>query len=501
MERMSDTPHVTTFDELGLLPELLRAVKEHGYTTPTPIQAQAIPIILSGRDMMGGAQTGTGKTAGFTLPILQRLARHASTSVSPARHPVRALILTPTRELAAQVEASVKTYGKYLPLRSVQIFGGVNMDPQTQALRSGVEIVVATPGRLLDHVQQRTINFSQVEVLVLDEADRMLDMGFIPDVKRIIGLLPKQRQGLLFSATLSDEIKKLADTMLNAPALIEVARRNAVTELVTHIVHPVVREKKRELLIHLIKSRKLNQVLVFCGTRLGTNRLAYQLNHEGVHAAAIHGDRTQSERMQALEDFKTGKVGVLVATDVAARGLDIVELPYVVNFELPSVPEDYVHRIGRTGRAGSTGEAISLVCAEEHERLGAIEKIIKLSIPQSLVPGFEPNASEVPSYSRGRGAEGSGGRGGREGKDGREGRGRAERPSLTRAERPERSARPERSERPAGKSQDPLFSKPYEPKVVVPVPQSQSQSQPDAPRLTNRPLRQVAALLGGIRKT
>ena len=495
---MSDTPHATSFDELGLLPELLRAVKESGYTQPTPIQAQAIPIVLSGRDMMGGAQTGTGKTASFTLPILQRLARHANTSASPARHPVRALILAPTRELAAQVEESVKTYAKYLPIKSVQIFGGVNMDPQTQALRSGVEIVVATPGRLLDHVQQRTINLSQVEVLVLDEADRMLDMGFIPDVKRIISLLPKQRQGLLFSATFSDEIKKLADAMLNAPVLIEVARRNAVTELITHIVHPVAREKKRELLVHLIKSRNLNQVLVFCGTRLGTNRLAYQLNHEGVHAAAIHGDKTQSERMQALDEFKTGKVGVLVATDVAARGLDIVELPYVVNFELPSVPEDYVHRIGRTGRAGSTGEAISLVCSEEHDRLGAIEKIIKQSIPQSLVPGFEPNASEVPSYSPGRG---------REARDGGVGRGRGERPSLTRAERPERSERPahaERSERPpassrqAGKPQDPLFSKPYEPQVA---PASSQPQQPDAPRSSSRPVRQVAALLGGIRKT
>ncbi len=498
---MSDTPQVTSFDELGLLPELLRAVKENGYTQPTPIQAQAIPIILSGRDMMGGAQTGTGKTAGFTLPILQRLARHANSSASPARHPVRALILAPTRELAAQVEESVKTYGKYLPLKSVQIFGGVNMDPQTQALRSGVEIVVATPGRLLDHVQQRTINLSQVEVLVLDEADRMLDMGFIPDVKRIISLLPKQRQGLLFSATFSDEIKKLADAMLNAPVLIEVARRNAVTELVTHIVHPVAREKKRELLVHLIKSRNLNQVLVFCGTRLGTNRLAYQLNHEGVHAAAIHGDKTQGERMQALEEFKTGKVGVLVATDVAARGLDIVELPYVVNFELPSVPEDYVHRIGRTGRAGSTGEAISLVCSDEHDRLGAIEKIIRQSIPQSLVAGFEPNASDVPSYSRERGADA--GRGGRSG----EGRSRSERPSLTRSERPERerSARPERSERspssarPGAKAQDPLFSKPYEPKEAPPS--SQPGGQQDAPRPGNRPVRQVAALLGGIRKT
>jgi ATP-dependent RNA helicase RhlE len=325
-------------------------------------------------------------------------------------------------------------------------------------------------------------------------------MGFIPDVKRIIALLPKQRQGLLFSATFSEEIKKLADAMLNAPVLIEVARRNAVTELITHIVHPVAREKKRELLVHLIKSRKLNQVLVFCGTRLGTNRLAYQLNHEGVHAAAIHGDKTQSERMQALEEFKTGKVGVLVATDVAARGLDIVELPYVVNFELPSVPEDYVHRIGRTGRAGSTGEAISLVSSEEHDRLGAIEKIIKQSIPQSLVPGFEPDASDVPSYAPSRGRDGRDGREGREGREGGGGRGRSERPSLTRGDRPSRpesrSERPSPAPRPSGKPQDPLFSKPYEPQSAP-----SAQPQPDAPRSANRPVRQVAALLGGIRKT
>ena len=325
-------------------------MNEQGYTEPTPIQAQAIPVILAGRDVMGGAQTGTGKTAGFALPTLQRFAPLASTSTSPARHPVRALILAPTRELAVQVEESFREYGKYVPLRTTVIYGGVPIEPQMAQLRRGVEILVATPGRLLDHVHQRTLNLSQVEVFVLDEADRMLDMGFIPDVRRILTLLTSRKQSLLFSATFSDEIKKLADSFLRDPVLIQVARRNAAAELVSHRVHPVAREKKRDLLVHLIKSRDMNQVLVFNATRLGANRLAYQLNRAGVHAAAIHGDKTQAERMLALDEFKTGKVGVLVATDVAARGLDIEQLPYVVNFELPNSAEDYVHRIGRTGR-------------------------------------------------------------------------------------------------------------------------------------------------------
>ena len=464
---------MTTFNEIGLIPELLRAVEDMGYTEPTPIQAQAIPLVLAGRDVMGGAQTGTGKTAGFTLPLLQRLAPQASHSASPARHPIRALILAPTRELAAQVEESVKTYSKYLPLRSACIYGGVPMDPQIAQLRAGVEVLVATPGRLLDHVQHKTLNLSQVEVVVLDEADRMLDMGFIPDVRRILSLLTSRKQGLLFSATFSDEIKKLADSFLKDPVLVEVARRNQTAESVSHLVHPVAREKKRELLVHLIKSREMRQVLVFCSTRLGTNRLAYQLAREGVPALAIHGDKTQSERTQALDEFKAGKVGVLVATDVAARGIDIAELPYVVNFDLPNSPEDYVHRIGRTGRAGSTGTAISLMAAEEQERLEAIEKMIKQRIQREIVPGFGPHPADAPPMmepprrDRKRGADED---------------------RLTRAT-PSHSARPSTK-----KHVDPIFDAPYEPALSALAQPARS----DAPR---KPQKQIAALLGGfIRK-
>ena len=315
-----------SFESLGLAPEILRAVADQGYTEPTPIQAQAIPVVLQGRDIMAGAQTGTGKTAGFTLPLLHRLAAHASTSTSPARHPVRALILTPTRELAAQVEESVRTYGKYLPLKATVIYGGVNMNPQIEALRTGVDIVVATPGRLLDHVQQKSINLSRVEFLVLDEADRMLDMGFLPDLKRIMDLLPKQRQSLLFSATFAEEIKRLSDSLLRDPVLIEVARRNTAAETVTQIAYQVDQERKRELLAHLIKSQDLRQVLVFTRTKHGADRLAHQLDRDGIRSDAIHGDKTQPQRTKALSDFKEGVVRVLVATDVAARGIDIDQL-------------------------------------------------------------------------------------------------------------------------------------------------------------------------------
>jgi len=380
------------FENLGLSAELLRAITDQGYTEPTPIQAQAIPIILEGRDIMAGAQTGTGKTAGFTLPLLQLLSPLASTSTSPAKHPVRALILTPTRELAVQVEESVQTYGKHLPLKSTVVYGGVNIKEQIAALKGGVEILVATPGRLLDHVEQKTVNLSRVEILVLDEADRMLDMGFLPDIKRIIALLPAKRQNLLFSATFAGEIKKLSDQLLTNPVLIEVARRNAASDNVTQLIYPVDNERKRELLAHLIKSDNLQQVLVFSRTKHGASRLASQLERDGISATAIHGDKSQQQRTQALADFKQGVMRVLVATDVAARGLDIDQLPLVVNFDLPNVPEDYVHRIGRTGRAGSSGAAISLVCASELRMLGDIENMLKRELPRKTEPGFEPGA-------------------------------------------------------------------------------------------------------------
>ena len=392
------------FSDLGLLPELLRAVEDAGYSEPTPIQIQAIPVILAGQDVMGGAQTGTGKTAGFTLPMLHRLARHASSSPSPARHPVRALILTPTRELAMQVHESVVTYSKHLPLRSVCVYGGVDIKPQTAELREGREIVVATPGRLLDHVQQKSVNFSQVEFVILDEADRMLDMGFIPDIRRILAMLPKERQSLLFSATFSEEIKKLADTMLKNPQLIEVARRNTVSETITHRMYQVDSDRKRHLLLHMLNEAPDMQALVFVGTKFGTARLATWLERQGVNAAAIHGDKSQQQRTEALEAFKTGTARVLVATDVAARGLDIDDLPHVINYELPHTAEDYIHRIGRTGRAGKLGDATSLVAPEEKPRLNDIERLIKLKIEHMTVPDFAVGVIE--SEKRGRGGHG-----------------------------------------------------------------------------------------------
>ena len=378
------------FAGLGLSAELTRAVADQGYTQPTPVQLQAIPPILEGRDVLAGAQTGTGKTAGFALPLLQRLTVRANTSFSPARHPVRALILTPTRELAAQVEESVRTYGKYLALRSTLIFGGVGINPQIQALRRGVDILVATPGRLLDHVQQKTVDLSRVEILVLDEADRMLDMGFIRDIRRILALLPSKRQNLLFSATFTDEIRKLADGLLHAPALIDAApRRNAESGLVAQRVYCVGQTQKRELLAQLVARGDWQQVLVFTRTKHGANRLSEQLCRGGIQATAIHGNKTQPARTRALADFKAGMVRVLVATDIAARGLDIEELPHVVNFDIPHVPEDYVHRIGRTGRAGSMGEAISLVAPEERPLLVAIERLLGRQIERQVLVGFE----------------------------------------------------------------------------------------------------------------
>lgn len=395
-----------SFSALGLIPELLRAVVEQGYSEPTPIQIKAIPPILQRRDVMGAAQTGTGKTAGFALPLLQLLAPQANTSLSPARHPLRVLILTPTRELAAQVEESVRTYGKYLPLRSTVVFGGVDIDPQMKALHAGVEILVATPGRLLDHLHQKSVNLSRVEFLVLDEADRMLDMGFIPDIKRILAVLPKQRQNLLFSATFPDEVRRLAKELLHAPVTVEVAPRNAPPDLVTHQVYPVPLLRKRALLVHLIRSRDMRQVLVFVRMKRDANRLTRQLKQDGVAAKEIHSDRTQAERMLALEEFKQGQVPVLVATDIAARGLDIEELPYVINFELPHTAEDYVHRIGRTGRAGLPGEAISLVSPDEMKYLEDIERLLKRKLPraaapESLADSRHPARPREPRHERG----------------------------------------------------------------------------------------------------
>ncbi|MBY4866999.1 DEAD/DEAH box helicase [Burkholderia anthina] len=401
-----------SFESLGLAEPLVKAVNELGYTSPTPIQQQAIPAVLGGGDLLAGAQTGTGKTAGFTLPILQRLhtfyAEHRG-----AKRAVRALILTPTRELAAQVEESVRAYSKYVKLRSTVMFGGVSINPQIDALKRGVDIVVATPGRLLDHMQQKTIDLSDLDILVLDEADRMLDMGFIHDIKRVLAKLPPQRQNLLFSATFSDEIKSLADSLLDSPALIEVARRNTTAESVAQKIHPVDRDRKRELLTHLIREHNWFQVLVFTRTKHGANRLAEQLTKDGISAMAIHGNKSQSARTRALAEFKNSTLQVLVATDIAARGIDIDQLPHVVNFDLPNVPEDYVHRIGRTGRAGATGEAVSLVCVDEKQLLRDIERLIKREIPQEVIAGFEPDPTAKPEpIQQRRGQQPRGGHGG-----------------------------------------------------------------------------------------
>ncbi len=385
-----------SFESLGLAPPILRAILEAGYTIPTPIQAQAIPAVLSGGDLLAGAQTGTGKTAGFTLPLLHMMASRTATPKVAGRPPVRALILTPTRELAAQVEESVRTYGKYLPLRSMVIFGGVGMNPQIDALRRGVDILVATPGRLLDHHQQGTLDLSQVEFFVLDEADRMLDMGFIHDIRRVLAILPPKKQSLLFSATFSDEIKVLAEKLLNHPKTIEVARRNATADTVEQVVHPVDRDRKKDLLAHLIKQNKWSQVLVFTRMKHGANRLVEYLEKQDITAMAIHGNKSQSARTRALAEFKTGDLQVLVATDIAARGIDIDQLPHVVNFELPNVPEDYVHRIGRTGRAGAEGRAVSLVCIDEEGFLSDIERLIKRPVPREVIAGFEPDPHAKP---------------------------------------------------------------------------------------------------------
>lgn len=389
---MSTEPNQSSFQSLGLNDNILRAVNECGYTTPTPIQQQAIPIVMEGHDLLAAAQTGTGKTAGFTLPLLHKL----SSQKTDGKPVVRALILTPTRELAAQVEDNLNTYAKYTGLKSLVIFGGVGINPQINALRRGVDILVATPGRLLDHSRQGTVDLSEIDVLILDEADRMLDMGFIHDIKKVMKLIPTQRQTLLFSATFSKDIKALAQQFMQQPKLVEVARQNAAADTIEQRVYPVDKKRKRELLSYLIGSKNWRQVLVFTRTKHGANRLATQLTDDGLPAMAIHGNKSQGARTKALAQFKAGKLRVLVATDIAARGIDIDELPHVINFELPQVAEDYVHRIGRTGRAGSEGEAASLVCVDEHKLLRDIEKLTKNEIPKEVVPGFEPDPNIKP---------------------------------------------------------------------------------------------------------
>jgi ATP-dependent RNA helicase RhlE len=482
---MSETPTTqetggaptVRFADFGLAPEIERALSDQGYVHPTPIQAQAIPIVLQGRDVMGAAQTGTGKTASFSLPIIQLLLPHANTSMSPARHAVRALVLTPTRELAIQVAENVKAYAQHTPLRSTVVFGGMDMKPQTEILRRGVEIVIATPGRLLDHVEQKNISLGQVQMLVMDEADRMLDMGFLPDLQRIINLLPKKRQNLMFSATFSPEIKKLASSFLTNPQTIEVARSNATNTSITQLLYKVDEEQKRDVVLHLIRARDLKQVLVFSNTKIGASRLSQYLEKAGIKATAIHGDKTQQERIAALDAFKNGQTDVLVATDVAARGLDITDLPCVINYDLPYNAEDYVHRIGRTGRAGATGDALSVFSEKDERLLVDIEKLIKQTITRGELTGFNPGRGareERPSERRGRDTP------------------------PARADRGERSERYERGPRsgPSGPRRDkvdPWFLKPYEPS-------SAPRRDDSAPVAPSKPKPRLAALLGGLPK-
>ena len=496
--------HLTTsFNDFGLAEPILRAVTELGYRDPTPIQAQAIPLVLMGRDVMGAAQTGTGKTAGFALPILQRLMAHANPSASPARHPVRSLIIAPTRELADQIYVNVAAYARHTHLKSAVVFGGVDIKPQLAAMRAGCEILVATPGRLLDHVEQRTVNLSQVEIFVMDEADRMLDMGFLPDIQRIINLLPKRRQNLMFSATFSNDIRKLAESFLHDPISVEVARRNAAAENVEQKVYRVdTREAKRAAVAKLVRDNALSQVLVFTNTKIGAGRLARQLERDGLNANAIHGDKSQQERLATLEAFKKGEIVVLVATDVAARGLDIVELPAVINYDLPYAAEDYIHRIGRTGRAGASGVALSLMTGEDERLLAEIERLLKRKLPvERLEVGGETAGRERPRRER---------EGGRD-RDARteqrtEGGERTERTERTERGRGRRAA-PERAApagRPApatpGQSDDPFFYKPYEPEPAS-EPQAESASSPADETVKTgsrrRAPRAVPALLGG----
>jgi superfamily II DNA/RNA helicase len=468
------------FSDFAFAEPINRAIAEMGYSVPTPIQAQAIPVVLQGEDVMGAAQTGTGKTAGFALPILQRLMLHANTSVSPARHPVRALMLAPTLELADQIFVNVRDYAKYTPLRVAVVFGGVDIKPQLASLRQGCEILIATPGRLLDHIEQKSLALTQVQALVLDEADRMLDMGFLPDIHRIIRLLPIERQSLMFSATFSPEIRKLAETFLRNPKLIEVARRNALADNVEQTFFRLTSdEQKRSAVSHLLKERALTQVIVFTNTKIGASRLARDLLREGLSADAIHGDKSQQERLATLDGFKQGKVAVLVATDVAARGLDIAELPAVINFDLPFSPEDYVHRIGRTGRAGASGMALSLMTPSDERYLGEIEKLTKrkfevkeLALPRSS----DPSGGVATAVSQG---------------------------IRVPRNRSQYEASPHKL---PGYSTDPFFFKPYVPGEIAAVPSvletplagQEAVAKPSIAAL-RKPLKPLAALLGGKR--
>ncbi|WP_343728794.1 DEAD/DEAH box helicase [Duganella sp.] len=478
-EPAAAAPAPVRFADFGLSPDILRALNDQGYEHPTPIQAQAIPVLLQGRDVMGAAQTGTGKTASFSLPIIQMLLAHASSSTSPARHPVRALILTPTRELAVQVADNVKAYAKHTPLRSTVVFGGMDMKPQTVILKAGVEIVIATPGRLLDHVEQKNISLNQVQMLVMDEADRMLDMGFLPDLQRIINLLPKQRQNLMFSATFSPEIKKLANTFLNNPVTIEVARANKTADTVTQVVYKIAENQKHALTAHLLRQRALKQVIIFSNTKLGASRLARELEREGMKAVAIHGDRSQQERMAALDAFKKNEIDILVATDVAARGLDISDLPCVINYDLPYNAEDYVHRIGRTGRAGASGDAISIYSDKDERLLADIEKLIKQTIKRAEPVGFTPGEfADERSERRPRRSEDLG----------RSPAGRA-------ADRGPRSMGPGAA--PRREKVDPWFLKPYEPsQSAAPAP-----AAPAAASSITKAKPKLAFLLGGAPKS
>jgi len=479
------------FEHFGLDPRLVSAVRALGYLKPTPIQSKAIPIVLGGKDVMGAAQTGTGKTAGFALPILHRLMPFASTSMSPARHPVRALILAPTRELADQVATNVQQYAAHSPLRCAVVFGGVDMNPQTEALRAGVEIIVATPGRLLDHLQSKNTSLGQVQTVVLDEADRMLDMGFLPDISRILQQLPKQRQSLMFSATFSEEIKRLAANFLNEPVLVEVSQRNSTATNVRQELVKVHESEKSAALLALLRERDLPQVLVFVNTKIGARRLAKDLQRDGINADAIHGDKTQDERMKALEAFKAGTIRVLVATDVAARGLDITELPGVINYDVPFAPEDYVHRIGRTGRAGASGLAITIASGADDKAVAAIERLIKTAIVPAGVTLAAPPRRPVRDEA-GAGGDAARGRGRREPRA--EGRGES---------RHEARARGGESRERAGAAPiDDFFLKPYEPS---PAASAGADTAPpaaaDAGRAAGerKPLRR-AALLGGVKR-